>query len=86
MEQFFKDPRTAERFRSGPLGQHMQLVSNDLFKDGYTRRSIRYHLRIIDHFGHWLKKRGETTEDITNVTSAATSVSVAVSEMGTQGH
>jgi site-specific recombinase XerD len=66
MEQFFKDPRTAERFRSGPMGPHMQLVSNDLFKDGYTRRSIRYHLRIIDHFGHWLKKRGQTTEDITS--------------------
>jgi len=66
MERFFKDPRTPERFRSGPMGPHMQLVSNDLLKDGYTRRSIRYHLRIIDHFGHWLKKRGQTIEDMTN--------------------
>lgn len=86
MEQFFKDPRTAERFRSGPMGPHMQLVSNDLFKDGYTRRSIRYHLRIIDHFGHWLKKRGQTTEDITNDHVRRYVRRVAVSEMGTPGH
>lgn len=66
MERFFKDPRTPERFRSGPMGPHMQLVSDDLFKDGYTRSSIRYHLRIIDHFGHWLRKRGQATEDMTN--------------------
>lgn len=68
MERFFKDPRTPERFRSGPMGPHMQLVSDDLFKD--TRSSIRYHLRnhlrIIDHFGHWLRRRGQATEDMTN--------------------
>ena len=66
MERFFKDPRTPERFRSGPMGSHMQFVANSLFNDGYTAKTIRYHLRIIDHFGHWLKRRGQATEDITN--------------------
>ena len=66
MERFFKDPRTPERFRSGPMGSHMQLVADSLFKDGYTRKTIRYHLRIIDHFGRWLKGRGQATENITN--------------------
>ena len=66
MERFFKDPRTPERFRSGPMGSHMQLVASGLFNDGYTHKTIRYHLRIIDHFGHWLKRRGQATEDITN--------------------
>ena len=66
MERFFKDPRTPERFCSGPMGSHMQLVANSLFTDGYTRKTIRYHLRIIDHFGHWLKRRGQAIEDITN--------------------
>jgi site-specific recombinase XerD len=44
----------------------MQLVANTLFSDGYTRNTIRYHLRIIDHFGRWLKRRGLATVDITN--------------------
>lgn len=66
MERFFKDPRTPERFRSGPMGPHMQLVAETLFKDGYTRKTIRYHLRIIHNFGDWLKRRGRTAEDITN--------------------
>lgn len=66
MERFFKDPRTPERFRSGPMGPHMQLVATTLFNDGYTRNTIRYHLRVIDHFGRWLKRRGLAIEDITN--------------------
>lgn len=66
MERFFKDPRTPKRFRSGPMGPHMQLVANHLFNNGYTNKTIRYHLRIIDHFGHWLKRRGNPTESITN--------------------
>lgn len=66
MERFFKDPRTPARFRSGPMGPHMQLVTNNLFNDGYTCKTIRYNLRIIDHFGLWLKRRGQSTEDITN--------------------
>ena len=66
MERFFKDPRTPARFRSGPMGPHMQLVTNSLFSDGYTCKTIRYNLRIIDHFGRWLKRRGQTMQDITN--------------------
>src|SRR5260370_9141819 len=66
MELFFKDPGTPERVGSGAMGSQMQFVAHSLFNDGCTRKTIRYHLRIIDHFGHWLKRRGQAIEDITN--------------------
>jgi integrase/recombinase XerD len=66
MERFFTDPNTLKRFRSGPLGSHVDQFANDLFGLGYTRKTIRYHLRIVDHFGHWLKSRRRNTTDITD--------------------
>jgi len=66
MERFFTDPNTPERFRSGPLGSHIDQLAHDLFGLGYTRKTIRYHLRVVDHFGRWLKGRRRVIEDITD--------------------
>jgi hypothetical protein len=66
MERFFTDPNTPKRFRSGPLGSHVDQFANDLFCLGDTRKTIRYHLRIVDHFGRWLKRRRRITTDITD--------------------
>jgi site-specific recombinase XerD len=66
MERFFTDPNTLERFRSSLLGSHIDQLANDLLAFGYTRKTIRYHLRIVEHFGRWLKRRRRSTEDITD--------------------
>jgi len=65
MERFFNDCRTIQRFRSGPLGAHLQQLAEELAEQGFARRSVREQLRAVDHFGRWLKKCRTPLSDVT---------------------
>lgn len=66
MERFFQDCRTIQRFRSGPLGAHLQQLAEELAEQGFARRSVREQLRTADHFGRWLKKCRKPLRDVTS--------------------
>jgi integrase/recombinase XerD len=65
MERFFKNSRTIQRFRSGPLGPQIQELAEQLARDGYARPSVRIKIRTADHFSRWLKRRRTPLGEIT---------------------
>lgn len=65
MERFFKDSRTIERFRSGPLGPYIQQLAEELASHGYARCDSRLRLRIAHQFGSWLTRRRIEITDLT---------------------
>lgn len=57
MEQFYKDPRTPERMREGPLGAHVDAFAQQLSDEGYAKASARYALQLVADLGRWLSRR-----------------------------
>ena len=57
MEQFFSDPKTIERYRSGPLGGPIQKLADLLVDSGFRRLQGRKQLCAANHFGTWLLRR-----------------------------
>jgi hypothetical protein len=53
---------------SGPIGPYLSEIAAVLHRDGYTRGTIRRHLRAADHFGAWLLKQGMVVTDISTST------------------
>jgi len=56
MNRFFKDVRTIERMRQGPLGRHLGLYADQLHAQGYRRPSGRRKLQLAAGFSRWLKR------------------------------
>lgn len=56
MERLFNDSRTIQRFRSSPLGPHIQQLAEELASQGYARCDSRLRLRIAHQFGLWLSR------------------------------
>lgn len=50
MERFFKDSRTIQRFRSGPLGPYIQQLAEELTIQGFARCDSR--LRLFEKSFH----------------------------------
>lgn len=50
-------PHIRARLRAGPLGHHLDDFVEMLQRQGYGRRVIRHHIRAVDVFGRWLKRR-----------------------------
>jgi len=67
MERFFKDSRTIQRFRSGPLGPYIQQLAVELASQGHGRCATRLRLRIAHQFGLWLTKCRIEIADLTIV-------------------
>lgn len=65
IERFFKDSRTIQRFRSGPLGPYIQQLTDELSRQGYARGATRLRVRIAHQFGLWLTKRHVQITDLT---------------------
>jgi site-specific recombinase XerD len=65
MERFFNDPKTIAKLRTGPLGLNIQQLADELFRQGYTRLSIRVRIQALARFGCWLKKCSIPLQDLT---------------------
>jgi integrase/recombinase XerD len=57
MNRFFSDSKTIHRYRSGPLGEHIQKLADLLAESGFRRLPGRMQLRAANHFAHWLRRR-----------------------------
>lgn len=66
MERFFEDPKTTQKFRTGPLGLHIQQLADELSEHGYTRLSGRVRIRTLSRFGRWLNKCSIPVQDLTS--------------------
>jgi len=50
-DTFFSQIKVRSRMESGPIGPHLSEIAAVLHRDGYSRGTIRRHLRAADHFG-----------------------------------
>lgn len=57
-------PHIRARIESGPLASYVEPYVARLEERGYTRRSVRCHIRGIDILGRWLTKRKVPAEAI----------------------
>lgn len=57
MNKFFKNTRTIERMKEGPLGRHVPQYALMLHADGYARTSGRRMLETVTDFNRWLQKK-----------------------------
>ncbi len=57
MNRFFKDIRTMERMKEGPLGGYIALLAEQLHAQGFARQSSRRKLQVVAGFSRWLKQK-----------------------------
>jgi site-specific recombinase XerD len=57
MNRFFKDVRTIERMKRGPLGRYITLYGDQLHAQGYRRKSCRRKLQLVADFTRWLNRK-----------------------------
>ena len=57
MNRFFKDARTIERMKRGPLGRYVTLYADELIAHGYSRKSGRRKLQLAADFTRWLDQK-----------------------------
>jgi site-specific recombinase XerD len=65
---FFSQIKVRSRMESGPIGPYLSEIAAVLHRDGYSRGTIRRHLRAAHHFGAWLVKQGMLVTDISTST------------------
>lgn len=58
MNRFFKDIRTIERMKNGPLGCHITAYAEKLHALGFSWQSGRRKLQLAADFSRWLKRNG----------------------------
>jgi hypothetical protein len=51
-------------WRGGPIGPYLSEIAAMLHRNGYSRSTIRRHLRAADRFGAWILKEGMSIVDI----------------------
>ena len=57
MNRFFKDVRTIERMKRGPLGRYITLYGDELLAHGFRRKSGRRKLQLAADFTRWLDRK-----------------------------
>src|SRR6266516_775268 len=57
MNRFFKDVRTIERMKRGPLGRYITLYGDQLLAHGFRRKSGRRKLQLAADFTRWLNRK-----------------------------
>ncbi len=58
MNRFFKDIRTIERMKDGPLGRYITAYAQKLHTQGFSWQSGRRKLQLAADFCRWLKRHG----------------------------
>ena len=64
IERFFSDPKTILRFRSGPLGTHIDGFARQLSERGYARLTTKYKVGLVAAFGAWCQRRHLDDKDL----------------------
>jgi site-specific recombinase XerD len=57
MNRFFKDVRTIERMKRGPLGRYITLYGDELLAHSFRRKSGRRKLQLAADFTRWLDRK-----------------------------
>jgi len=65
MNRFFKDVRTIERMKRGPLGHYITLYGDQLLAHGYRKKSCRRKLQLSADFTRWLDRKKVVAEQVT---------------------
>src|SRR5260370_2521351 len=65
MNRFFKDVRTIERMKRGPLGPYITLYGDQLLANGYRKKSCRGKLQLSADFTRWLDRKKIVAEQVT---------------------
>jgi site-specific recombinase XerD len=65
MKKFFKDIKTLEPLKEGPLGPYTNTYLEHLQAQGYTRQSVCRMLRLVVGFSRWLGRQHLTIDQIT---------------------
>jgi len=66
MLNIFTNQKVRSRMQGGPMGPYLSGIAAVLWPQGYTRSTIRRHLRAVDQFSAWLLKAGLLPNDINN--------------------
>ena len=64
MNRFYKDSRTIEQMKEGPLGPHIVAYAEHLHAVGYAKKSAHRMLRIVAGFSRWLQRQHVAVEKI----------------------
>ena len=64
VDQFYSDPATLRRLRTGVLGAHIDGYARTLAERGYSRITARYSLRVVRHLNDWLHRRRLCATDL----------------------
>jgi integrase/recombinase XerD len=64
MNRFFKDVRTIERVKQGPLGRYLTQYADQLYIQNYNRLSGRRKLQLAADFSRWLNRKSIATNAI----------------------
>lgn len=64
MNRFFKDIRTIERVKNGPLGRHITAYAEKLHAQGFGWQSGRRKLQLAADFSRWLKSKGVVASQV----------------------
>lgn len=57
IDQFYSDPLSMERLRSGPLGSHIDTFAQILSAQGYAGSSAKEKIRVVAGLSGWLQRR-----------------------------
>lgn len=64
IDQYFNDPTTLARFRSGPIGPYVDDFAAFMVRHGYRRRTGQAYIRAIAHLSCWLAGVGRSLADL----------------------
>jgi hypothetical protein len=64
MNRFFKDIRTIERMKNGPLGCYITAYADHLYAQGFGWQSGRRKLQLAADFSRWLKRNNVVASQV----------------------
>ena len=64
MNRFFKDVRTIQRMKRGPLARYIILYADQLHAQAYRRLSGRRKLQLATEFCRWLNRKNITADQV----------------------
>lgn len=67
LRTYFEHPFTLNKLRSGPAGPHLDDFASHLTCKGYSRDTIRRHLRAVGHLSAWAQTSGLTIRNLDTV-------------------
>ena len=71
MKTLLTNFKNVQGLDSGPLCRHIQPYISHVHEQGYTLKTIRYHLRLMANFNRWLVRTGRGLRDLNETTIEA---------------